>query len=97
MNELQYLNAEDPAGEQGFRTIQTTESIHPYMTAWWPPGHIIGYEHEFTHAVVDFLNALEKGTKITPNLLDGVKDIQILEAAIISSKEGRKVKVSEVK
>ena len=97
MNELQYLNVEDPAGEQGFRTIQTTESIHPYMTAWWPPGHIIGYEHEFTHAVVDFLNALENGTKITPNLLDGVKDIQILEAAIISSKEGRKVKVSEVK
>ncbi len=97
MNELQYLNLEDPAGEQGFRTIQTTESIHPYMAAWWPPGHIIGYEHEFTHAVVDFLNAMEKGTKITPNLLDGVKDIQILEAAIISSREGRKVKVSEVK
>jgi predicted dehydrogenase len=97
MNELQYLNVEDPAGEQGFRTIQTTESIHPYMTAWWPAGHIIGYEHEFTHAVVDFLNALEKGTKITPNLLDGVKDIQILEAAIISSREGRKIKVAEVK
>ena len=97
MNELQYLNVEDPVDEQGFRTIQTTESVHPYMTAWWPAGHIIGYEHEFTHAVVDFLNALEKGTKITPNLLDGVKDIQILEAAIISSREGRKIKVAEVK
>ena len=97
MNELQYLNLDDPADEQGFRTIQATESTHPYMAAWWPPGHIIGYEHEFTHAVVDFLNAMEKGTKITPNLLDGMKDIQILEAAIISSREGRKVKVSEVK
>ena len=97
MNELQYLNLEDPADEQGFRTILTTESVHPYMAAWWPPGHIIGYEHEFTHAVVDFLNALEKGTKITPNLLDGVKDMQVLEAAIISSREGRKIKVAEVK
>ena len=47
--------------------------------------------------MVDFLTALEKGTKITPNLYDGVKDMQVLEAAIISAKDGRKVKVSEVK
>jgi len=46
--------------------------------------------------VLDFLNALEKGTKITPNLYDGMKDIQVLEAAILSSNSGRKVSVSEV-
>jgi len=97
MNELQYLDLENPADEQGFRTILVTNSTHPYVGAWWPPGHIIGYEHEFTHAVVDFLNAMEKGTKITPNLYDGLKDMQVLEAAILSSKDGRKVKVSEVK
>ena len=96
MNELQYLNLEDPVDEQGFRTILVTNSTHPYVAAWWPPGHVIGYEHEFTHAVVDFLTAMEKGTKITPNLLDGVKDIQILEAGIISSNTGRKVNVSDV-
>lgn len=96
MNELQYLNLEDPADEQGFRTILVTNSTHPYVGGWWPPGHIIGYEHEFTHAVVDFLNALEKGGQITPNLLDGVKDMQVLEAGIISATTGRKVIVSEV-
>jgi predicted dehydrogenase len=96
MNELQYLNLEDPVDEQGFRTILVTNATHPYVAAWWPPGHIIGYEHEFTHAVVDFLDALDKGTKITPNLYDGLKDMQVLEAAIISSREGRKVTVSEV-
>ena len=96
MNELQYLNLEDPVDEQGFRTILVTNATHPYVAAWWPPGHVIGYEHEFTHAVVDFLTAMEKGTKITPNLLDGVKDIQILEAGIISSNTGRKVNVSDV-
>ncbi len=97
MNELQYLNLEDPADEQGFRTILVTNATHPYVGAWWPPGHVIGYEHEFTHAVVDFLTALENGTQITPNLCDGMLDMQVLEAAIISSKECRKVKISEVK
>lgn len=97
MNELMYLDLDNPADEQGFRTILVTNSTHPYLNAWWPPGHIIGYEHEFTHAVVDFLNALEKGTKIAPNLEDGLKNMQILEAAIISSRDGRKVKVAEVK
>ena len=97
MNELEYLNLEDPADEQGFRTILVTNSTHPYVGAWWPPGHIIGYEHEFTHAVADFLTAMEKGTAITPNLYDGMKDMQVLEAAILSSTTGRKVSVSEVK
>ena len=97
MNELQYLNLADPVEEQGFRVIQTTQATHPYVNAWWPPGHIIGYEHEFTHAVVDFLTALEKGTKVEPNLLDGLRNVQVLEAAMISSREGRKVKVAEVK
>ncbi len=96
MNELQYLNLEDPADEQGFRTILVTNSTHPYINAWWPPGHIIGYEHEFTHAVVDFLTAMEKGEQITPNLCDGMMGMQILEAATLSSKEGRRVKVSEI-
>jgi predicted dehydrogenase len=96
MNELQYLNLEDPADEQGFRTILVTNSTHPYLNAWWPPGHIIGYEHEFTHAVADFLTALEKGESISPNLCDGMLGMQVLDAGLISAREGRMVKVSSV-
>jgi len=96
-NELQYLNLADPADEQGFRTILVTNSTHPYVGAWWPPGHIIGYEHPFVHAVVDFLTAIEKGTKVTPNFYDGMRIMQVLEAAIQSSTTGRKVSVSEIK
>ena len=97
MNELQYLDMANPSDEQGFRTILVTNASHPYVAAWWPPGHIIGYEHEFTHAVVDFLTALEKGTPITPNFCDGMKDMQVLEAGIVSAATGRKVNVSEIK
>jgi predicted dehydrogenase len=96
MNELQYLNLDDPSDQQGFRTILATNSSHPYVSAWWPPGHIIGYEHEFTHAVYDFLNALDKGTEITPNFRDGMRIMQVLEAGLISAKTGRKVVVAEV-
>jgi predicted dehydrogenase len=97
MNELKFLNLADPPDEQGFRTILVTNPTHPYIAAWWPPGHMIGYEHEFTHAVADFLRALEEGTAITPNLLDGMKGMQVLEAAIRSSTTGQKVNVADIR
>lgn len=96
MNELQYLDLSDTADEQGFRTILVTNSTHPYVAAWWPPGHIIGYEHEFSHAIVDFLAAIEKDAKVAPNFYDGMKCMQVLEAAIKSAKTGQKVTVSDI-
>ncbi len=97
MNELQYLDLSDTSDEQGFRTILVTNSTHPYVAAWWPPGHIIGYEHEFSHAIVDFLTAIDKGTKIAPNFYDGMKAMQVLEAAIKSGETGQKVNVADIK
>ena len=96
MNVLQYYNMEDPSTEQGFRTISVTESDHPYAGAWWAPGHIIGYGNTFVHAVKDFMDAIAQGTTISPNLWDGVKVMQVLEAAQLAAKEGRTVKVSEI-
>lgn len=96
MNELEYLNMEDPAGEQGYRTIQTTDPSHPYVSAWWPPGHIIGYEHTFIHAVKDFLEAIENDKDISPNLYDGMKVMKVLEAGIQSSKTRRHINVSDI-
>ena len=53
LNELELYVEEGP--NSGFRTISVTDGKHPYVGAWWPPGHIIGYEHSFTHTVYDFL------------------------------------------
>jgi len=91
MNELQVFSREDPNYAQGFKTILVTESVHPYVVNWWPPGHIIGYEHEFHHAVVDFLRAIATGGKIEPNFYDGLKTMQVLEAALESAEKGRSV------
>ncbi len=94
MNELQYYSCDDPTDSQGFRTILVTEPEHPYLSAWWPPGHIIGYQHEFVHAVVDFLAAVEKGAEIRPNFYDGMKAMQVLEAGLESARAGAKVEVA---
>lgn len=93
MNELQFFNTDDNEGEQGFRTILATESCHDYITNWWPPGHIIGYEHEFIHAVFDFLVAVNTGGEIHPNFTDGVREMMVLDAGLMSAAEGRTVKL----
>ena len=83
MNELQFFSQDDPAYAQGFRTILATEGgQHDYVANWWPPGHIIGYEHEFVHAVVDFVQAVVTKTKIEPNFYDGMKELEVLEAGL---------------
>jgi predicted dehydrogenase len=93
MNELQYFSRNDPEGAQGFRTILATDPTHAYMQHWWPAGHIIGYEHTFVHAVVDFLNAIDRGTVIEPNFADGLKTIRVLEAGLRSAENGQRVTV----
>lgn len=97
MNELQYYDNTSEGAEKGYRTILVTEPEHPYVGAWWPQGHIIGYEHTFVHAFRDFVEAIAKGTKMTPNFEDGENIIKVLQAAQLSSAEGRKVKISDMK
>ena len=91
MNELQFFSQDDPEYAQGFRTIVATEPVHPYIANWWPPGHIIGYEHEFHHAVSDFLCAIDKEEQIEPNFYDGMKEMQVLEAGLLSAETGQRV------
>ena len=93
MNELQVYSRHDPEHLQGFRTVLATESVHPYIAAWWPPGHVIGYEHAFHHAVVDFVRAITDGTEVRPNFEDGVRETLVLEAALRSAASGARVEV----
>ena len=88
MNELQYFSLDDPPEAQGFRTILVTEPVHPYMSAWWPAGHIIGWEHTFTHSVFDLLNGIAKKQSPAPTFADGVRVQAILDAVERSSEGG---------
>lgn len=78
LNELQ-LYIEEGA-ESGFRTILVTDGSHPYMSAWWPPGHTIGWEHTFTHVVADFVSAIASGKPASPDFGDAVRSQAVLDA-----------------
>ncbi len=78
MNELELYLEEGP--ESGFRTVLATDASHPYAGAWWPPGHIVGYEHTFVHTVLDLIRAVEAQKLPTPNFEDGVRNQRVLAA-----------------
>ncbi|NUP58621.1 MAG: Gfo/Idh/MocA family oxidoreductase [Pseudarthrobacter sp.] len=80
LNELGFLDATAPVREQGFRRILVNEPVHPYLNAWWPQGHIIGWEHTFTHQIRDFLTAIKDGTPPSPSFEEGLNVQYILNA-----------------
>lgn len=85
MNELLFHDHTMPAAEAGFRKILTTDGDHPYVAAWWPPGHIIGYEHTFTHEIYDFVVAIDQNINPSPSFADGLYVQQVLDAVEASS------------
>ncbi|MEU6074677.1 Gfo/Idh/MocA family oxidoreductase [Micromonospora sp. NPDC047074] len=88
LNELEFYDATRPAAEQGFTRILVTEGEHPYMSAWWPPGHIIGYEHSFTHQMRDFVEAVATGVDPAPSFADGLQVQLVLDAVTRSAELG---------
>lgn len=85
MNVLELFDAREPDETAGFRRILVTEPGHPYVGAWWPPGHGLGYEHGFTHQVVDLVTAIATGTDPTPTFADGLQVQRVLAAVETSS------------
>jgi predicted dehydrogenase len=87
MNQLELYIEEGP--NSGFRDVIVTDAKHPYIGGWWPPGHIIGYEHSFTHTVRDLVEAVHAEKLPTPNFEDGVKNQRVLDAVERSASSGR--------
>ncbi|WP_198671538.1 Gfo/Idh/MocA family protein [Desertihabitans aurantiacus] len=83
MNSLEHYDL--AAGDRaGFTTISVTEPTHPYLEAWWPAGHGLGYEHTFVHQARDLLAAIAAEEDPSPSFADGLR-IQRLLAAVEQS------------
>lgn len=93
LNELEYFLRKDTCSEQGFRTIMVTENEHPYIRKWWPPGHIIGWEHTFIHEIGDFLLVIAENNKIKPDFYDGYQCQVVLDAVMVSAKSRQWVSI----
>ncbi len=100
LNELWFHENGDAPREAGWRRIVATSAgNHPYAEAWWPDGHIIGYEHTFTNELADIVRVLggQEPVLPLPDFADAYETQRVLEAALISARERCAVKLSEVK
>ncbi|MDQ1035060.1 putative dehydrogenase [Streptomyces sp. V3I8] len=90
LNELHYHDGTEPGTHAGFRRILVTEPDHPYLDAWWPPGHGLGYEHTFVHQARDLVHAVAEGGRPLPSFADGLQ-VQRVLAAVEESAEKNSV------
>ena len=80
MNVLEFHDATEDGRTAGFRRILVTEPEHPYVGHWWPAGHGLGYEHAFTHQVVDLVTAISRSEQPLPSFADGLQVQGVLAA-----------------
>ena len=80
LNELQFHDHTQDAAVAGFQTILVTEPGHPYLSGWWPPGHVLGWDVTFTHEVADLVTAIAKGADPAPSFADGLQVQRVLAA-----------------
>jgi predicted dehydrogenase len=88
LNDLQYFDGTLPPALRGFRRIRATEAEHPYAAAWWPSGHVIGYEHTFTNEVADLIGDIAAGHDPAPSFADGLAVQEVLDAVLRSAAAG---------
>lgn len=99
MNVLWYYNEEDDGARQGWqRILCTNPEHHPYMHAWWPDGHLLGYEHAAVNLASCMFNAIEGKEMEVPmaDFEDAYQVQRVLEAALRSARERSWVKLEDV-
>jgi predicted dehydrogenase len=100
MNELHYYSLDGDPAAQGWTTIDVTRagSAHPYVEAWWPDSHGLGYEHSFVNQASDILTVLGGGEPAfaLPDFADALKTQRVLHAAIASARNRTPVDVADV-
>lgn len=87
MNSLEFYDGTQAQEIAGFSTIDVTEPVHPYTGNWWPAGHGLGYEHGFTHQVVDLVQAIADGRTPSPSFADALQVQKVLRAVELSAAE----------
>jgi predicted dehydrogenase len=93
LNVLRFFSRAGDVDAQGFREIIVTEPSHPYSKQWWPPGHLIGYEHTFVHTIAVFFAAAAMRKSAEPNFEDGLRNQRVLEAVAKSARTHRQITV----
>jgi predicted dehydrogenase len=89
LNELRVFRADGRA--RGFETVLVTDSDHPFLEWWWPPGHILGWEHTFVHEIHHLLGAIADDADVAPfgaTFEDGYRAAEVCDAIVRSAESG---------
>jgi predicted dehydrogenase len=87
----------DRMGTRGWTEVLVTERAHPFMESWWPPGHIIGWEHTFVHEIAHLFDAIANQRDVAPlgaTFDDGYRNAVVCDAILESAREGRRVEIT---
>ena len=87
MNELLFFDGADPEETSGFRRVLVTEPSHPYLDAWWPPGHVLGWDHTFIHQARDLVDGIATGGEVRPSFADGLQVQRVMDAVQTSAEK----------
>ncbi|MGN1410415.1 MAG: Gfo/Idh/MocA family protein [Eubacteriales bacterium] len=93
MNELEYYDQTEDRELRGYRTIQCTQGVHPYISHWWPAGHVLGFETTFVHEMYEFYESIANDRPTSPSFTDGRKCVEVLEAVDKSIETGTWVRL----
>jgi predicted dehydrogenase len=93
--DLERLNElEHSQGTGGFRRILVTNPEHPYLGHWWPPGHVLGWEHTFVHELHHMLTAIRDDGDVAPHgatFEDGYRAAEVCDAIVRSSETDERI------
>ena len=94
---MHFSDSAPGASAQGFRTVLVSEAEHPFWEYWWPPGHIIGWEHTFIHEIHHLLTAIAQDGSVGPHgatFEDGYRAAEICDAILESAASGQRQELS---
>jgi predicted dehydrogenase len=96
LEDLNWLHVRRP-GARGFEAVLVTEPGDPFMEGWWPPGHILGWEHLHANLILEFIRAIgpePMKESLGATFEDGYRAAVITEAIQASGRSGRSVDIA---
>jgi predicted dehydrogenase len=94
LNELGLYRA---GADRGFTTVKVSDPDMPFWSWWWPPGHMIGWEHTFIHEIHHLLAAIAGDGDVAPygaTFEDGYRAAEVCDAILRSAAAGRREPVA---
>jgi len=93
LNELEVYTSAAGA----FADVLVTDAKHPFMQHWWPPGHILGWEHTFVHELAHLLTCIAQDKDVAPygaTFEDGYRAAVVCDAIANSARERTAIPIS---